>query len=377
MPKLIRVACLLWTGGTGGAERHVYDLVTALPRERFAPTVCFLAQAQAYGQLLAQAGVPFQEIGMRSGYDARGAFRLVRWLRESRFDIIHDHISTRWAPTAIGLGIPGAKIVSTEHNGFLIEGCSRWEHMWLCLNALFTKQHIAVSQAIQTVLVQDLGIQSDHVQVIPNFVDTERFEAVSATEAWNVRRSLGMPDGAMVLISIGRLEEEKRFECLIELLLPLFRTRDDLYLLIVGEGPLETELRAQIVAAGMEARMCLLGSRFDVPQLLKAADIFVLVSRVESFGIVALEAMLAGLPVVAVRVGGLGELIVPDVTGTLLDEAHMADFARTVALLLDDPARRKQMGKAGRKRALDHFERSKVVNRIVQTYDRVLTEQRA
>jgi glycosyltransferase involved in cell wall biosynthesis len=180
-----------------------------------------------------------------------------------------------------------------------------------------------------------------------------------------------------VLISTGRLSPEKGFDRLVELLLPLFCERDRLHLLIVGDGPSRETLRIKIERAQMRDRMHILGRRFDVPQLLGIAEIFLLASRFETFGIAAAEAMMAGRPVVAPRIFGLAEVVESGRTGILVDEACLEmEFAAAVARLLDDPAKRVQMGLAGRERALALFERRRVVNRIIGLYEDALVREK-
>ncbi|MCL5951128.1 MAG: glycosyltransferase family 4 protein [Chloroflexi bacterium] len=369
----IKVAYLLWSGGLGGAERHVYDLATRMPPASFSPMVCFLSIKGTYGDLFTNAGIPITEARLRNGYDLGGAVRLLSWMRDQKFDLVHDHISTPWARVAIGMATPQSRVVYTEHNGLLGSGLHSWGRFWGRLSAHYTDQFIAVSQYMKDELVSNFRINPDRVEVVHNFVDSARFSLAPNVCRSHTCQSVGLPLDGRLLIAIGRLDANKAFDRLVTMLAPMLRGDSNLHLLIVGEGPMKAQVKAQIDDLHLRNQVHLLGRRLDVPQLLCAADVFVLASRYESFAIVAAEAMMARKPVVAPNIPGLNEVVVSGETGILVDESRLGiDFCDAVRGLLRDPAKRCRMGQAGYQRALALFEREKNTNRIFALYEKVL-----
>lgn len=369
----IRVLYLLWSGGMGGAERHVFDLALALPRERFSLTVCFFSHRGVYGELLESSGVTVREMGLSGGADLRGILRYIRWLRRSDFDIVHDHLSTPWARAVTAWIRPDWSILSTEHSTLILMGYGFARRLWCRLNARYTSTTIAVSQVMRRALLQIIPRHAERIIVLPNVVDGDRFVSRSDGDRETLTRSLGLPAGGPVLLSVGRLERDKGFDRLLGLLLPVFERHPNLVLLIVGEGSLRTFLEREAERLGLSGRVYLLGARRDVPELCDLCEIMVLASRFESFGIVAAEAMMAGRPVVGPRIPGLDEVVESGRTGTLVESERMAvDFPAAVEHLLSDTNARREMGRAGRGVAMDRFERRKVVAQIARLYEETI-----
>jgi glycosyltransferase involved in cell wall biosynthesis len=373
----IRVLCLLWSGDLGGAERHVVDLALTLPRERFSLTICFFAHRGVYGDLLQSNGVTVREMGLKGGRDLRGILRYVRWLRRSDFDIVHDHLSTPWARTVTAWVRPRWTIFSTEHTGYLLVGYGLTQRFWCRLNAHYTSMTIAVSQAMRRSLLQLIPHHADRVVVLPNVVDGDRFTHRTPGDRESLAHTLGLPAGARILLSVGRLEQEKGFDRLLSLLQPVFEWHPELVLLVAGGGSLRAFLANEAERLGLGGRLRLLGARHDVPELLDLCEIVVIASRFESFGIVAAEAMMAGRPVVGPRIAGLDEVVESGRTGTLVDPERLeVDFPAAVHHLLCDAQARQELGQAGRETALDRFERRKVVGQIARLYEEAIGVRR-
>lgn len=371
-----RILYLLWSGDLGGAERHVYDLVMALPPGRFVATVCFLSKASTIGGLLTQAEVRVAEIGLSNGYDLKGVLRFVRWLRKNQFDLVHDHLSTPWTRVVIGTARLRSAVVYTEHNGHLLANLDRWHWFWSRLSARYTDQFIAVSQSIKTLLVKNIGLSPGQIAVVYNCVDSSRFPPLSDDRRSHIRRSLGLHDKHYVLIAVGHLDINKGFDRLIHVMVPILRERESLHLLLVGEGALRHRLEMQVADLHLQDQVHLLGERTDVPGLLGAADILVMASRFESFGIVAAEAMMTGIPVVAPDIAGLREVVDSGKTGFLIPENRLeTDFPVTIARLLDDPELRREMGKSGQQRAAALFGRDQGIRHVVDLYEGLLSKK--
>jgi N-acetyl-alpha-D-glucosaminyl L-malate synthase BshA len=200
------------------------------------------------------------------------------------------------------------------------------------------------------------------IEVIPNFVDTELFHP-----------DRGAKDGsrAPTAVHVSNFRPVKRVPWLLEAFAKATAgTRAQLTL--VGDGPDRVPAHTRARELGIADRVVFLGERDALPELLAPADVFVLSSSYESFGLSALEAMSCGTPVVATKVGGVAEVVEDGVTGSLADPDDQDGFAAKLARLLSDPARARRMGAAARASAEERFSRGRVVRRYEDLYRRLL-----
>ena len=191
------------------------------------------------------------------------------------------------------------------------------------------------------------------VQVVHNGVDVDQFKPMP--RATSLRHSLGLPDSARVLASVGRLVGWKGLRVIVELLPQL---PPEVHFLVIGDGPDEARLREQAAQLGLTPRVHFCGriAHDQLPQALAQADMLVQPSLgEESFGITLVEAMACALPVLASRQGGMTEIVLPGVTGELLPPGDIPAWRESITQLLQQPDRMRAMGAAGRERAVAEF----------------------
>jgi len=191
------------------------------------------------------------------------------------------------------------------------------------------------------------GIRREHMTVIPNGIPPSE---AHAGERPTTRRELGVHADAVLVLSVGRLVYQKGHEYLVEAMQTVVRQSPNVQAVICGEGPLRGQLEAQISRQGLAACVHLLGNRLDIGRYLSAADIFVLPSRWEGLPVALLEAMDAGLPIIATRVEGVEEVIQDDDHGILVPPEDARALANSIGKLIEDPGRRRRMGGAARAR---------------------------
>jgi glycosyltransferase involved in cell wall biosynthesis len=179
-------------------------------------------------------------------------------------------------------------------------------------------------------------------------VDTERYG--QPIDRRSVRKRVGIPSDARLLIVVAKLMEQKGHAFLLRALPPLQERFADLHVLLVGDGPLRAALAERIAGLPGAARVHLVGNRRDVGDLLAASDLFVLPSLWEGLPMALLEAMASGLPVVATRVSGSAQVVVDGESGLLVPPGDVERLSEAIATLLDDPARARRMGRAARER---------------------------
>lgn len=205
------------------------------------------------------------------------------------------------------------------------------------------------------------------IEVIHNFVDTDRFRRDPSPA---VRARFAHPEEAIV-VHVSNFRAVKRTEDVIE---AFARISSELpaRLLMIGDGPDRARAFDLAGKLGVLGRTQFLGSFPDVETVLSIADLFMLPSQQESFGLVALEAMSCEVPVVAARIGGIPEVVEDGVTGVLCGVGDVDAMAHAALRILRDPAVYHAMGRAGRARAVEHFHPSLILPRYISAYERVL-----
>jgi glycosyltransferase involved in cell wall biosynthesis len=220
------------------------------------------------------------------------------------------------------------------------------------------------SRAIEESLVEWLPEIAGRASVIPNAIDLGRFQNAPAL----ARSVIGVPDNVPAIIFVARFEEQKDHETLLRSLLRL----NDAHLILAGDGPLRSSVEKLASFLGIRARVHFLGRRPDVPSLLKAADVYVQSSHWEGFGIAAVEAMAAGLPVIASDVPGLAD-VVRD-AGLLLPPGDFAALGEAIRSVLESQGLRHELEKKSRQRA-QQFSIQKCASGYLALYEAVLREK--
>jgi N-acetyl-alpha-D-glucosaminyl L-malate synthase BshA len=219
----------------------------------------------------------------------------------------------------------------------------------------------SVSRALKAATIASLGVTKP-IEVIPNFVDPEIFAPRRK------RLPLLAPAGAAVLMHASNFRPVKNVELVVRVFAAVHE-RMDARLVMVGDGPEKPKAEHLARQLGVARHVLFLGNQEVMEELLPLADVFLLPSSTESFGLVALEAMSAGVPVVASRVGGLPELVGHGVSGFLEAPGDTEAFVRSVLRVLEDGPLARRMGKAGRKRAIESFHVDRVVDRYRKVYE--------
>jgi N-acetyl-alpha-D-glucosaminyl L-malate synthase BshA len=205
------------------------------------------------------------------------------------------------------------------------------------------------------------------IEVIHNFVDPERFRPAVDP---NRRRKFAAP-GELVFMHASNFRAVKNAHRVVEVFHAVL-ARVPARLLMVGEGPDVAACRELARELGIADRVCFLGEQEYIEALLPLADVFLLPSTHESFGLVALEAMSSGVPVIATRVGGMPEVIEDGVSGFLCDPGDVAGMSEVAMRLAGDPELRRRVGAAARGRAASHFAQAAAVERYEAYYRRLL-----
>jgi N-acetyl-alpha-D-glucosaminyl L-malate synthase BshA len=225
----------------------------------------------------------------------------------------------------------------------------------------------AVSEFLRRETVREFRIERP-IEVIHNFVDTELFRTSDHPCAARARLS---PNGERVIMHISNFRKVKNLPVLLQVFNEV-RRHVPARLALVGDGPEREATERQAEDMGIADRVDFLGDQESIADILPAADVFLLPSQHESFGLAALEAMACGVPVVGSRIGGLPEVIVHEETGYLCDPNDVACMTTIVSALLRNEELRRTISRAGRERAVREFNRDRIVARYVDAYHRLV-----
>ncbi len=365
--KPIAVCQLLHTMNVGGAEVLAARLVRRLRSDyRF----CFacLDEVGPLGQQLRAEGFPVHLIGRQPGLDWRCPLRLAEVVRSEGIDVVHAH---QYTPFFYGLTArlrgPRRPIVFTEHGRHQPDYPRRKR---MIVNRLLLSRRdrvVGVGAAVRDALVANEGLPRDRVGVLYNGIDVDAFSA--ASDRASARTALGAAPGELTLLQVARLDYLKDHATAVRTLARVVAQRPEARLVLVGDGPERPAVEAAARAAGVDGKVRWLGTRHDVARLLPGADVFLLTSLSEGIPLTVLEAMAAGLPIVATDVGGLAEVVAHGDTGFLAPARDDEALAGLVLRLADDADLRRRMGHAGRTRVKERFDEPRMCADYGQLYE--------
>jgi glycosyltransferase involved in cell wall biosynthesis len=350
----VTVCHVLHSLKVGGAEVLAARLARRLSGD-FRVLFACLDELGTLGQQLRDDGFPVEVLGRRPGVDWRCVLRLARLLRRERVDLVQAHQYTPFFYAAAArLLAPRAAVLLTEHGRHQPDYPRPKRKVANRLLLRPRDRVVAVGAAVREALVANDGFPARRVEVIYNGIDLGPF-AAPRDDRRAVRREMGVGDGEFVILQVARLDYLKDHATAVRTLARVLPHRPEARLVLVGEGPELGAIRDAVRRDGVEAQVRFLGLRKDVARLLSAADLFLLTSTSEGIPLTVIEAMAAGLPVVATRVGGTAEVVADGVTGLLAPARDAERLAAHVLALAADPAARGAMGGRGRARAAEVF----------------------
>lgn len=274
----------------------------------------------------------------------RGIWSVSRLVRRERYDVVNTTSRRDALIAAAGARLGGTPLVV------------RSRHLMSPVNSLLTYTRLphrvlTVSSFVKQLLA-DRGIPAEHIGIVPPIAVPPRWSDIHLDNPWQrlqeVRAELGFGEQDVVVGCVAVLREAKGHADLLQAMVPLCKTNPHLHLVVVGDGQVVMDrLQAMRDAHGLQAQVHLLGYRDGACRLMAGFDIFALASHKEAAGTVFLEAAYVGVPIVATRVGGVPEMVVDGSNAILTRLGDNAALTGALRLLVDDPERRRQMGRAG------------------------------
>lgn len=356
----IRLLEVIGNGIVGGMESCVTRLIERLPRERFAISALCPFESVFTDGLRAQ-GVevviaPMPDDPLWSSIQVTCAL-----IKAGAIDVLHAHLTNAHMLAGLAGSLTGKPVLATIH-GRQVTVTDLEIHR-------STGTHVSVVSKHSYFNALGLGVNPAQLSCIPNGVDTDVFRPGRSAAA-GLRRRFDIPADAPLIGFVGRLAGEKGAEVFVRAGLLLRSWLPSAHMVLVGEGPQESELRALVDRFELGGRVHLASVRRDMPAVYHELDILVSSSHSEAMPLVVMEAMASGLPVIATRVGGVPDVVEQGQTGWLVDPGDFEGIAAMLAQVLSRPADLERMSARARSRALERFS---LVDSVTRT-ERLLTQ---
>jgi glycosyltransferase involved in cell wall biosynthesis len=372
----IRVLQLITSLDRGGAENHLLALLTHADHDAFELETAVLSGDGELVSVFREAGIPVHLLKARSRFDPGALGRLVSLLRTGHYDILHSHLFR--ADIYGGLAVAQVRgqrplLVSTRHNDdrFFLNPFVGIAHYLVSARQDLI---IAISDHIARFTVARGVRHPERVRRVYHGLEPPVTRALER-EGQRIRAELGIGPDAFLVGNVGRLAPQKGQRHLIRAMPLLLERVPRAHAVIAGGGDLEAFLRDLADEMGVAERVHVLGPRKDVPELMHAIDVFAMPSIWEGFGLVLLEAMAAGRPIVASRVATIPEVVVDGKTGLLVPAGDPLALAEALAQLAHQSALATRFGEAGRERLRRHFSIDKMVGDTELLYRELMDER--
>jgi glycosyltransferase involved in cell wall biosynthesis len=347
----------------GGGEKHLADLANSLARRGHDVYAAVTPLSPLLEELSLVPKQNLVEMPMRNSLNVASALKLARFVRQNEIEIVHAHVARDYPLAAMAARRGGARLVLTRHVLFPLNRIHR-----LTLRGI--SRVIAVSQAVAEGLRAQGIFDQDKIVCIPNGIDIERFE-----KGREANRQPGT-DRKLRVGMIGHLAPIKGQADFIRAAAVVVSRRDDVEFIIAGEdksrsGDNRRELENLIDELNLKEQVSLIGWIDDVAKLLPTLDLFVSSSRSEPFGLSIVEAMAAGVPVIATMSEGAREIIKDNHTGRLVPIGDLETLASVISELLSDAKARARLSQNARRDVRERFSLERMVAATERVYQEV------
>ena len=352
----IRLLEIIGNAIVGGMETYTRNLIASLPPDEYEVT-CILPYESAYTQSLRAIGCKVYITPIHDDPLWRSIEMAVEVIRQQRIDVIHANLANAHTLAGIVGRMTNTPTVATIHS----------RSLWIQELSVARTTGMNLITVCQEAQMQALacGIAPENVTLIPNGVDARRFSPARSGDSF--RNSLELDPDVTLVGFVGRMSWEKGPDKFVQVAHRIRQHRPDVHWVMVGEGPAEPDIRQLIEQTGMDDRIHLAGLRRDIETVYPALDLLVQTSRSEAMPLALLEAMASGIPVVAIAVGGVAELVAGGLTGLLVSPGdwpgvsspYPGDWEGIAAATLDllnQPERMRRMGAAARTRIEQHYD---------------------
>ncbi|MDD5454940.1 MAG: glycosyltransferase family 4 protein [Candidatus Ratteibacteria bacterium] len=290
-------------------------------------------------------------------FDVVNIFKICRFIGFSQADILHVHTAHAHLLGGIAGKIKHKPVVVTRRVDFPIK--SRFKY-----NRLADKI-IAISKAVEKILL-DAGVIENKIVLISSGIDTSRFDNVKPADY--LFREFNIPGKRLMIGTVAHLTDHKGHTYLLDAIPKVLKEFPHCFFLFIGDGELKDSLRTKSRIAGIRDKVFFTGFREDIPEILSILDLFILPSHLEGLCTSLMDAIYMGVPVVATTAGGIPEVVENEKTGLLVPPKDPNALAEAIIKLLKDKDKRETFAAEGKKRILEKFTASRMVEQVEQVY---------
>jgi glycosyltransferase involved in cell wall biosynthesis len=380
--RRIRVLRVITRMIVGGAQENAMLTCELMDANRFENVLVTGAEAGAEGSLIEECrarGIhvetePALIRNLHPVSDLVATWRLYRRMTRTKWDVVHVHTSKAGILGRIAAWFARVPLVVHTAHGWAFAR-SRRQHAWVRwlwtwmerICAKMCRWIIVVADSDRREAIQAKVGRAEQFRLIRSGIDLDAYARLELAPS-EAKRRAGLPEDGFIVGTVGRLSEQKAPLDLLRAFSRVAEIVPAAHLLFVGDGPLRADVERLIQEMRLAARVHVTGVRRDIPELMKAMDVFALASRWEGLPRVLPQAMASGLPVVATRVDGTAEAVRQGVTGWLVDVGDVGSLASRIAELAADPELARRMGDTARSRA-EEFSARRMVRQLEELYE--------
>jgi glycosyltransferase involved in cell wall biosynthesis len=368
------------TSEIGGAQQSIFDIIHSL-NEDFRFSVAILGRSGQFTLVYKNLHVPVYLLGESSSTWGLAPFiRLISLVRKIKPDAIHAHLFKSSILATFVAKIFSISLILHDHSNMSPQGLriyfqnpfllGTYRFLYAFCSRL-SDQIIVLLPETKQKYIRNYLVPSEKLTVIPNTINLNKFNETLSPPNESLRALLGLPTDTHLVMMIGRLEPEKGWMTFVDVAAMLMNHNPPIYFIGIGEGGELQNIIEQIKILKID-NLFLLGYRPDVAQLLQQADVFLLTSLQEQFGIVILEAMAVGCPVVATRCEGPAYILSHGKTGLLAPVGDAAELAACVEWLLDHPTIRQEIAEAAKIEVAANYSSAYLAQTIQAVYSTTL-----
>lgn len=337
----------------GGTTRYLYQLLSSLDRAVFAPEILVIeaeAPARSFAGAFQALDIPVACVPTRSNLDLRAAGQITDWLAGRGARLVQTHLARGHIYGGLAAWRLGLPTVMTEHG--IVRNTSLPVRLWDNFYGRTAARIVCNSQATARQVAADMPLlpRARLAVIYPGVSDHPANQQPALTRA-----GLGLADDDLLLGYVGTFMPVRGHAVLLQAFAHVRQAEPTARLLLIGEGPLQGQVREQVQQMGLQGSVLVWPARDDIRQILPLLDGYVNSASAEAFGIATVEAMLAALPIVVTDGGALPELIEHEISGLVAPANDAIALAAGLRRLLADQTQARQWGQAARRRALQHF----------------------
>ncbi len=360
----------------GGAEVQILLLARYLDKEKFNPILACSnsKKLDSWAKKFTKENIKVIRLNVKHKHDPRHLSQLKKTIKDEKIDLLHIHI---WNPAScryafIAGNLTKTPIVTTEHDPFQL---SKIKDLIKKQSLKYISTIITVSKENKKLLSNLYPKHADKIKVIHNGIDANWWESQTIRFSLDDRKQIKenlfhAKEDTLIVTCIAELHERKGQIYLIKAIPEIVKKYPNVKFVFVGAGNEKSNYQNLIKTLKIERNAILIGRQLDIPHILKSSDIFVLPSLREAFGLVNIEAMISGLPVIATKVGGIPEIVQNYQTGIQIESKSIEQLIKALLVLIESPKIREEMAKKGKLRVKNNFD----VKVMAEKYEKIYSD---